>query len=182
MRNSFFSCATRPKETAMLKVCFALRQSPQKRRMRERMEDMRFLPTGKWMGMADTHTIQEIGIPSLVLMERAALSCLEALKREGMNLEHTLIVCGSGNNGGDGLVLARLLHEEGRQVTVVFAGRMASRSGECKKQMEILERLGIGIHTEIPKEAYSLVVDAVFGVGLGRPIEGTYRQLILEMN
>lgn len=143
---------------------------------------MRYLPTGKWMGQADAHTIQDIGIASLVLMERAAMGCLDVIKDEHLDLSHTLIVCGSGNNGGDGFVLARLLQEENRKVTIVFVGNRASRSPECKIQMEILEKLGIQIFDEIPDEQYSMVVDAVFGVGLSRPVEGRYQEILRRMN
>lgn len=143
---------------------------------------MRYLPTGDWMGKADMHTIQNIGIPSLVLMERASLRCIQVMKDERLDLSHVLIVCGSGNNGGDGFVLARLLSEENKKVTVVFAGNEDSRSDECKQQMEILKNLKINIYSEIPHEAYSVVVDAVFGVGLNRTVEGRYASIINQMN
>lgn len=53
------------------------------------------------MQRADEYTIQKIGIPSLVLMERAALKTVEVMKEKGISLDHCLVVCGSGNNGGD---------------------------------------------------------------------------------
>jgi len=143
---------------------------------------MRYLPTGDWMGKADLHTIQTIGIPSLVLMERASLRCLQVMKDEKLDFSHVLIVCGSGNNGGDGFVLARLLSEENKKVTVVFAGNPDFRTQECIRQMDILDKLKITIHDTIPKDQYSIVIDALFGVGLNRNIEGKYADYIREMN
>ena len=103
---------------------------------------MRYLPDGKWMQKADAHTIQEIGIPSLVLMERAALQTVAVMEEKQINLENALVVCGSGNNGGDGFAVARLLFQKGMQVTVVFVGKESSRSEECRIQMEIVQNMG----------------------------------------
>ena len=63
---------------------------------------MRYLPDSEQMRSADMHTINEVGIPSLVLMERAALGTVEAMHRRGIDTSRALVVCGSGNNGGDG--------------------------------------------------------------------------------
>lgn len=143
---------------------------------------MRYILTAKQMKAADMRTIQEVGIPSLVLMERAALSCVEVMKREGVDISRPLIVCGSGNNGGDGFAVARLLLEEGILADVVLAGRMESRSAETKTQMEILENLGVSVGNCLPDKEYSVIIDAVFGIGLTRPIDGTYKAMIERMN
>ena len=74
---------------------------------------MRFLPDGDSMKAADKDTIENLGIPSLELMERAARSCIDSMKKEKLDFTDVLIVCGSGNNGGDGFAIARLLKEEG---------------------------------------------------------------------
>ena len=84
---------------------------------------MRYLPTGNWMQKADAHTIHEIGIPSLVLMERAALGIVEVIKSKAPKNKKILIVCGSGNNGGDGFAIARLLHDENYSVEIAFVGK-----------------------------------------------------------
>ena len=65
------------------------------------------------MKEADEHTIQQIGIPSVVLMERAALQIVDTMIREKIDLRKALIVCGSGNTGGDGFAAARHLKERG---------------------------------------------------------------------
>ena len=126
---------------------------------------MRYLPNGTWMQKADEDTIQRIGIPPLVLMERAALKTVEVMKERQIALEQCLVVCGSGNNGGDGFAVARLLHMEGKRVCAVFVGSEASMSEECRMQREIAGNLGVQIVTDIPREEYTVVIDAVFGVG-----------------
>ncbi len=143
---------------------------------------MRYLPNGNWMQKADAHTIQEIGIPSLVLMERAALQTVETMEREGMDLQKALIVAGAGNNGGDGFAVARLLYQKGYEVTAVFAGNEKSMSEECRVQKRIAENLGIETITELPDEEYTVIIDALFGVGLCREITGSYAEVIRWMN
>lgn len=143
---------------------------------------MRYLPNGVWMQKADSYTIQEIGVPSVVLMEHAAEKTIEVMETEEIDLSNTLIVCGSGNNGGDGFAIARLLREKGMQVTVFFAGKESSMSEECRLQAQIIKNLGISIVTVLPKREYTVVLDALFGVGLNREITGVYRDVIEKMN
>ena len=143
---------------------------------------MRYLPNGKQMSEADTHTIHEIGIPSLVLMERAALQIVETMHKKNISTEKSLIVCGSGNNGGDGFAVARLLTEQGKHADVLFAGKEASLSEECRCQKQIVENMGISVFTEFPDEEYTVIIDAVFGVGLCREITGHYKDVIDWMN
>lgn len=131
---------------------------------------------------ADLYTIEQIGIPSLVLMERAALQIVETMEQEHTDLRKSLIVCGSGNNGGDGFAVARLLMEKGHDVSVFFAGSENSLSDECRLQKQIVEKLGIRVFTEFPEEEYSVIIDAVFGVGLSREITGRYQDVICWMN
>ena len=131
---------------------------------------------------ADLYTIEQIGIPSLVLMERAALQIVETMEQEHTDLRKSLIVCGSGNNGGDGFAVARLLMEKGHDVSVFFAGSENSLSDECRLQKQIVEKLEIRVFTEFPEEEYSVIIDAVFGVGLSREITGRYQDVICWMN
>lgn len=143
---------------------------------------MRYLPDGVQMKAADTYTIKELGVPSLVLMERAALKVVEAMHERKIDTSRTLVVCGSGNNGGDGFAVARLLEEEGMHAEVLFAGKETSLSQECALQKKIAERMGIRVFTEIPQEEYTVIIDAVFGVGLSREITGRYCDIIRWMN
>ena len=143
---------------------------------------MRYLPNGTQMSQADSFTIKVTGIPSLVLMERAALKTVEMMHMHGIDTSRALVVCGSGNNGGDGFAIARLLTEEGRNARILFAGREDSLSEECRIQKKIAGNLGISIITEIPAEEYTVIIDAVFGVGLSREISGKYAEIIAWMN
>ena len=143
---------------------------------------MRYLPNGTQMSSADKFTIEETGIPSLVLMERAALKTVEIMHVNGIDTSRALVVCGSGNNGGDGFAIARLLTEEGMEAQILFAGKESSLSRECGIQKKIAENLGISIITEIPAREYTVIIDAVFGVGLSREISGKYKDIIAWMN
>lgn len=143
---------------------------------------MRYLPNGTWMQKADAYTIQEIGVPSLVLMEHAAESVLCVLKKKKIDCSRTLVVCGSGNNGGDGFAIARLLFQKGNSVVAAFVGNESSMSDECRQQCQIVKNMGIPVVANIPEEEYSLIIDAVFGVGLSRKISGNYAEVIKHMN
>ena len=81
---------------------------------------MKRIVTGKEMKALDRDTIEEMGVPSLVLMERAGLAAANALRESEFPLEKVLILCGSGNNGADGVVNARLLHLWGYQPMSAF--------------------------------------------------------------
>ncbi|MCI9150228.1 MAG: NAD(P)H-hydrate dehydratase [Lachnospiraceae bacterium] len=160
------------------------------------------------MKQCDTNTIAHYGVPSLVLMERAALGVLEEIKGRGLLGRPALVICGLGNNGGDGLAIARLLHLSGSPVTVLIADKEEKMSAETKQQYEILARYGIAVVHELqelplasrgpgaqelpwasgrpPAEpsgsSFRLVVDALFGIGLGREIQGTCRQWLEYAN
>ena len=107
------------------------------------------------MQRADEYTIQKIGIPSLVLMERAALKTVEVMKEKGISLDHCLVVCGSGNNGGDGFAVARLLYLEGKDVCAVFAGKETSMSEECRQaEADRIQSGCFRCHKHSPKRIY----------------------------
>lgn len=143
---------------------------------------MRYLPDVVWMQKADAYTIEKIGIPSIVLMEHAACKTIEVLESEQVDSSSVLIVCGSGNNGGDGFAIARLLRKKGSKVTVFFAGNANSMSEECRIQAKIVKNMEIPIVTEMPEEEYTVVLDAIFGVGLNREVVGRYRKILEQLN
>ena len=122
---------------------------------------MKYIPNAAQMKAADQYTIQEIGIPSLELMENAALSCVEVMKEKDMDLSHVCIICGSGNNGGDGFAIARILANEDRKVTVVMAGNVERCTKETLYQIKELEKTGTEITNEFKSSEYSMIVDAV---------------------
>lgn len=143
---------------------------------------MIYLPTGEQMKRADEYTIETIGIPSMVLMERAALETVACMEEEQIDFRKVLVVCGNGNNGGDGYAIARILHLKGHDVTVFFAGNDQKRSIENAQQARITSHYKIPIITNLGSEEYSVIIDAVFGTGLKREITGHYREIITWIN
>lgn len=144
---------------------------------------MSYLVTQQEMRAYDIYTIEQIGIPALVLMERAALAVAGRVEyalqgRKGK----VLCVCGSGNNGGDGLALTRLLLDKGIAVETVFLGEKSRAGSEVQIQMSILQQYGHVLKKEITDGEYAVVVDAIFGTGLSREVTGVYRQVIETIN
>lgn len=140
--------------------------------------------TAQQMRYYDSYTINQIGIPSLVLMERAALAVRdEILNSFPINLAHVVVVAGTGNNGGDGLAIARLLHIAGIQVTILNVGDLSHASEEHQTQNNICRYYQIPQTTDLAiLQQASLVVDALFGIGIDRPIIGEYATAIDEIN
>ena len=143
---------------------------------------MIYLPTGEQMRRADLYTIEEIGVPSMVLMERAALEVVRCMEEEQLDFRKVLVICGSGNNGGDGYAIARLLHLKGHDVTIFFAGNSQKRSEENAQQAKIAAHYEIPVITNLGTEEYSVIIDALFGTGLKREITGHYREILCSVN
>lgn len=143
---------------------------------------MKYLPGAQQMKQADQYTIEHLGIPSLELMERAAKSCVACMKEKKMDMSEVCIVCGCGNNGGDGFAVGRLLLKEAGKVTAVMAGDESRCTKECRWQMEQFQKAGGKICNDLPEGEYSIIADALFGVGLSRKIEGKYARIIDWMN
>ena len=142
---------------------------------------MQILVTGEQMKQLDQATIQTMGIPSLVLMERAALAVFDCLKQH-FSLKKTLVVCGSGNNGADGMAVARLLHLAGYSVDLYLAGNPASFTEEMKIQWQAAENYQVSIVNNCRFSEYTTIVDALFGVGLSRELSGKYQTLVDAIN
>lgn len=135
------------------------------------------------MKAADQYTIQKLGVPSLELMEHAAQACVQVLEDEKVDLSHVCVVCGSGNNGGDGFAIARILQNNRYSVETFCVGNPEHYTEETQEQMYRLQECGGKITYGMPQEdSYSVIIDAVFGVGLSRKVEGRYRQVIEQMN
>ncbi|MCI6853027.1 MULTISPECIES: NAD(P)H-hydrate epimerase [Limosilactobacillus] len=140
--------------------------------------------TAEQMRHYDSYTINTIGIPSLVLMERAALAVRdEVLNAFPLNSQNIVVVAGSGNNGGDGLDVARLLHIAGVKVTILNVGNPDHASNEHQVQDRICQYYKIPQTSDLNvlKDA-SLIVDALFGIGIDRPVEGNYATAIEAIN
>lgn len=143
---------------------------------------MRILLTGEQMKDADAYTIQKMKVPSMVLMERAALAVMDVLEEEHVDMTRPLIVCGSGNNGGDGLAVARLLHLKGYLPKVWYLGNPEHASEENRLQLEIAENYGILVRNTLEESEYSVIIDTIFGTGLKRDVEGKYKEAMECLN
>ena len=135
----------------------------------------------------DRAAIEEYGIPGAVLMENAALGltaqALGMLEGVASDPPSVLIVCGSGNNGGDGYALARHLHNEAVRVTLAPLGEPRAGS-DAAINRNICATMGL---PEIPVDRIAdfdcdLVVDAIFGTGLDRPVQGAAADVIDRIN
>ncbi|MCR5775058.1 MAG: NAD(P)H-hydrate dehydratase [Lachnospiraceae bacterium] len=141
--------------------------------------------TADKMQEADRYTQEELGLPQSVLMERAALSAYNVLT-ELSDLEDAgiLIICGPGNNGGDGVALARILSERDIYPDVVILGDRAKRSEGLKTQTGLLEKIypQVSVSDQIPDSYYDVIVDAIFGISLNRKIEGSFAEAVAFIN
>lgn len=160
---------------------------------------MNYFISGKLASLIDSYSINEIGIPSIVLMERAALAVAEVVietfedekyKKNTSGSENVLVVSGIGNNGADGLAVARILYLKGYKVKIVVLGDIDKSSEEFKIQYKILKNLNIDIDfindleivEKIFSENYSVIIDSLFGIGLSRDVEGLKYDLIKKIN
>ncbi len=132
------------------------------------------------MKEVDRYTIECIGIPSLVLMERAALAVFEEVKKHVQKTDPIWVLCGNGNNGADGVAAARMLHLNGYHVQAILAGTKDRGSLEYVKQLDIAEKVGVDLveYPDFSPGSCMLFVDALFGVGLNREILGAYREIM----
>lgn len=144
---------------------------------------MQYIVNSHEMKRYDKNTIEKHGMPSMVLMERAALSVFHVLTEKKIPLSRVLVVCGCGNNGGDGYAVARLLALSGSTVDVVRVGDASKETDDNRRQREIWQSYGGAVLERIPENtAYTAVLDALFGVGLSRNVEGIYADSIAQMN
>jgi NAD(P)H-hydrate epimerase len=151
------------------------------------------------MREVDRLTTERFGVPSLLLMENAAARTVEATeKRFGeVTYKRALIICGGGNNGGDGAAIARLLHNKGCAVDTLLLGRVEDTKGDARTNFEAALDLAAKsgddfrfVEIENPEQfwaeasAYSHVLffDAIFGTGLTRPASGLFEEAIHLLN
>ncbi len=146
------------------------------------------------MREADRYTIEDIGIPSLVLMENAGRQVVAAIEAayESQLDGRVAVLCGRGNNGGDGFVVARTLLQRGIDTSVFVIGTVAEIRGDARTNLDILGRLGVTV-VEINDEQTwelhfseiarcSLIVDAIFGTGLRSALAGMLETVIADIN
>ena len=146
------------------------------------------------MREADRYTIEDIGIPSLVLMENAGrqvVAAIEAAYEERLN-GRVAVLCGRGNNGGDGFVVARTLLQRGIDTTVFVIGTVAEVRGDARLNLDILGRLGVTVVEVGDEQSWelhfseisqcSLIVDAIFGTGLKSALGGMMETVVADVN
>lgn len=150
----------------------------------------------------DRLTVENYQIPSLLLMESASSACLDAIKArlDDLNGKKALILCGRGNNGGDGAALARALSRAGMHCAVILFGKLQEAAGDARANFEAVSRLAsfeagspespppltfiecesITEWEQIakPRGSYDVVIDALFGTGLTRPLEGVFAKVV----
>lgn len=138
----------------------------------------------------DRWAIDGLGVPSLVLMENAAMALVEAIGSGFSEVRRVAIFCGPGGNGGDGLALARQLATRGYEVGTFLAAFGRPLSEDCARQLAICRAMDLPLFElandwrEVAASAATadLVVDAVFGIGLERPLRAPYAGLVEWMN
>jgi ADP-dependent NAD(P)H-hydrate dehydratase / NAD(P)H-hydrate epimerase len=141
----------------------------------------------------DRSLMEQARVPGLVLMENAGRSAsAEILEYFGSRAERTLVVCGTGNNGGDGFVVARHLASHAKCVRVIGLGRAEQLKGDALRMFEAFLGLGgavtwIDAERELPAleealEPSALVVDAIFGTGLSKPLSGLQLEAVRLIN
>lgn len=142
------------------------------------------------MRALDRHAMDACGISGLVLMENAGRGAAEIIEaRARMRSGPIVIICGTGNNGGDGFVVARRLTARGLSVRVFFAGAAEALPRDARANHDAWVRVGGTVEGALEEGALkaalgkaAIVVDALFGTGLSRPVSGALGEIILEIN
>ena len=157
---------------------------------------MQLLATAEQMQAFDRTAIRKYGISGLTMMENAGRGVVEALenRRGSLRSSHVYVLCGKGNNGGDGFVIARHLLNKGAIVRVLLLGRSKDVKGDARTNLKILLRLvrenEERIHFEevtspgklVRMKKPDIIIDAIFGTGFSREITGLYRSVISWIN
>lgn len=150
--------------------------------------------TSQQMRDADRRTVEDIGITSIVLMENAGRQVVAAMDTAFGDLSElrVAVLCGKGNNGGDGCVVARVLSERGIDVSVFLVGSSLDVRGDARANLRILQALDIDVVEVSDAAAWELhgaevlaadvIVDAILGTGLSAPITGLLETIIADVN
>jgi NAD(P)H-hydrate epimerase len=153
-------------------------------------EDKMKICTVAEMQQLDQTAMETYAIPETILMENAGLAtCNIIAERFEIQKNHFLVVCGSGNNGGDGLVIARKLYSNGASVCLALLASPAKFKSAAQINFKIIEKLGIPIYNITEREQLreplknaDIIIDAIFGTGLQRKVEGLYSDIIHSIN
>lgn len=151
----------------------------------------RYAVTAEEMRALDASAAADFGIPSLLLMENAGRAVFEAALEMmgGVNRKRVIVVCGPGNNGGDGFVVARHLHNAGAHVTIAYYGDRAKAKGDALTNIQICEKMNLDICPRLPREKLTragqgadLIIDALLGTGIKGEIREPYAGVISAIN
>src|SRR5689334_4841787 len=142
--------------------------------------------TAAEMRELDRVTIEELGVPGALLMEHAGKGVAEAAAALAARGARVAVVCGAGNNGGDGFVAARWLREWGRDARVVLVAGRPKAGGDAALHLAAYEKQGgpVAERSQLAAElaGAAVVVDAIFGTGLGRDVDGDLAAVVRAMN
>lgn len=142
------------------------------------------LVTAETMRSLDHFTIEEIGIPGAVLMEIAGRACADEVAKNCLGASRVLVLCGPGNNGGDGFVAARHLADRGFEVKVVLFAKnlkgdaLVNFNALAHFPVTVVDASSIDLEALFEREGFDIVLDALFGTGLTRPLEGLYAKAV----
>ena len=154
---------------------------------------MRVLNTEQ-MREADRRTIEDIGIPSIVLMENAGRQAVAAMEAAFDDLASSRVgvLCGRGNNGGDGFVVARTLLQRGVDAAVFLLGSVADVRGDARTNLEVLGRIGLTVVEITTAQDWELhfsqvsecdvLVDAILGTGFHGQLSGLLETVVADVN
>jgi NAD(P)H-hydrate epimerase len=154
---------------------------------------MRVLNTEQ-MRAADRRTIHEIGIPSIVLMENAGRQAVAAMEAafDDLSTSHVAVLCGRGNNGGDGFVVARTLIQRGVETSVFLIGSVSDVQGDARTNIEVLGRIGLTVVEITSAQEWELhfseisecgiIVDAMLGTGFHGELTGLLQTVVADVN
>src|SRR5438128_2458588 len=148
--------------------------------------------TAEQMNNVDRRATDRFGIPSILMMENAAIAVVDAIFEHYQNCERASIFCGTGSNGGDGLAVARHLENRGVVPSLFIIGDRSKFAGDAAMNLTICERLALPTYQVTDVDSLNsalvhaadadLVVDALFGTGLNRAPEGIYAETIRSIN
>ncbi|MEQ1718636.1 MAG: NAD(P)H-hydrate epimerase, partial [Hyphomicrobium sp.] len=141
---------------------------------------MHELLTTEEMAEADRRAVS-LGVPSLTLMERAGRAVADEAASMASASARILVLCGPGNNGGDGFVAARHLRDSGFDVRLALLGARAQLKGDAAG---VAGRWPLAVHPARfgMCQSMDLIIDALFGAGLSRPLEGLAAELVRDIN
>ncbi|WP_162628146.1 NAD(P)H-hydrate dehydratase [Arcticibacterium luteifluviistationis] len=148
------------------------------------MKHLKQILTSEQTREADKQVIDSQSISSLELMERASTVFIDSIKDEISKSDKICICCGTGNNGGDGLAVSRILQSEGYQVATFLIKINDNLSKDCQANFDRLENVKIiNSKEDLPHFAeIDIIIDAIFGSGLTRPIEGLAAEVVQAIN